>query len=539
APEDKRVLQAAAVIGTDVPFALLRAIADTDEEALRLSLTRLQAAELVYEARLFPELDYAFQHALTHEVAYGTVLQDRRRALHAAIAEAIERLYADRLTEQVEALAHHAVKGQLREKAVRYLRQAGARAVARSAHREAVGFFEQALAILDELPPTPERLAEALDTRITLGPALIAIKGSGAPEVETSYQRALALVHRLGDAARRFPALWGLWFVNYSRGKYATARDAGEQLLDDARRGDDSGRVLEAHHALWATLSAMGAPTAAVVHLEQGLDLYERDQHASQAFLYGGHDPGACCRYHLALTRWLLGHPDQALVALDGALRLAEALKHPMTSTITLWFAAWVHYHRGEREATASIAEQLTALVRAHELASWGEVEADVLLAVMRDEPLTVEGLAELYRRLVAHRSARWRHVFCLCLLAQLYARAGYAEAGTQLLASITPDDRGAFYAPEVHRIEGELALQHATPAADDAERRFRVAIDLARRRGEKSLELRAATSLARLLAGAGRRDQARQALADVYGGFTEGFGTADLKEAKALLEVL
>jgi class 3 adenylate cyclase/predicted ATPase len=539
APEDKRLLQAAAVVGTVVPFALLRAIVDTDAEELRLGLARLQAAELVYEARLFPELEYAFQHALTHEVAYGTVLQDRRRTLHAAIAEAIERLYADRLAEQVELLAHHAVRGQVREKAVRYLRQAGAKAVARSAHREAVGFFEQALTFLEELPQTREVLAEALDTRIALGPALIAMKGTGASEVESSYLRALALVDRLGDASRRFPALWGLWYVNYNRGKYATAREAGERLLDDARRGDDTGRLLEAHHALWATLSAMGQPTAAAVHMERGIALYDRGQHAAQAFLYGGHDPGACCRYHLALTRWLLGHPDRALAALHEALRLAEELKHPLTSTITLWFAAWVYHHRGEREATAASAERLVSLAGAHGFATWGDVEGNVLLALMKGEPLTAEALADLHRQLGTARGASWRHVFGLCVLAELYADAGHAEEGGQVLASIAEDDRGAFYAPEVYRIEGELSLRRSTPATDDAERCFRTAIDLARPRGEKSLELRAATSLARLWRQQGKRDDARRLLADIYGWFTEGFDTADLKEAKALLEEL
>jgi hypothetical protein len=283
----------------------------------------------------------------------------------------------------------------------------------------------------------------------------------------------------------------------------------------------------------------MGQPTAAVGHLDRGMALYDRAQHASQTFLYGGHDPGACCRYHLALTHWLLGHPDQALVALHEALRLADELKHPLTSTITLWFAACVHYHRGERAATTATAERLVALASAHELARWGQVEGNVLLALMKGEPLTVEALAELHRQLVAAGGARWRHVFCLCVLGELYADARHAEEGRRVLATITEEDRGAFYAPEVYRIEGELSLRGSTPATRDAERCFRTAIDLARRRGEKSLELRAATSLARLWQQEGKRDDARRLLADIYGWFTEGFDTADLKEAKALLAEL
>jgi predicted ATPase len=223
APEDKRLLQAAAVIGTDVPFALLQAVADLGEDPLRQGLARLQSAEFMYEARLFPELEYAFKHALTHEVAYGSVLQDRRQALHARIVEAIERLYADRLAEQVELLAHHAV--------------------ARSANREAAGFFEQALAALDELAETPDLLGAALDIWIYLGTALIGLKGAPSTEVENCYLRAKALADRLGDSHRRFPALWGLWFVNFTRGHYPAAREASEDLLETARREDDSGRL--------------------------------------------------------------------------------------------------------------------------------------------------------------------------------------------------------------------------------------------------------------------------------------------------------
>ncbi|MGH8700939.1 MAG: ATP-binding protein, partial [Burkholderiales bacterium] len=182
-PQEKRVLQAAAVVGTHVPFALTQAIVDVDEEALRRCLAQLQTAEFIYEAQLFPDLEYAFKHALTHEVAYGSVLQDRRRALHAAIVEAIERLYADRLPEQVERLAHHAARGRLLPKAVRYLREAGSKAAGRSANREAVAYFEEALALLDELPQTTQTLTEALEIRMALGPALIAVKGAPSPEV--------------------------------------------------------------------------------------------------------------------------------------------------------------------------------------------------------------------------------------------------------------------------------------------------------------------------------------------------------------------
>ena len=171
-PEDKRLLQAASVIGKDVPFTLLQAIADVPENSLRRGLTHLQAAEFLYETSVFPDLEYTFKHALTHEVAYGSVLQDRRRALHARIVEAVEALYPDRLAEQVERLAHHAFRGEVWEKAVTYLRQAGAKALAHSAYREAVTCFEQALAALHPLPDTHQKVERAIDLRLDLRQSL-------------------------------------------------------------------------------------------------------------------------------------------------------------------------------------------------------------------------------------------------------------------------------------------------------------------------------------------------------------------------------
>jgi predicted ATPase len=171
-PEDKPLLQAASVIGKDVPFTLLKSVADVPEENLRRGLTELQAAEFLYERSVFPDLEYTFKHALTHEVAYGSVLQDRRRALHSGIVEALEALYPDRPAEQVERLAHHAFRGEQWDKAVTYLRQAGAKALVHSAYREAVTFFEQALTALDPLPDTHEKIERAIDLRLDLRQSL-------------------------------------------------------------------------------------------------------------------------------------------------------------------------------------------------------------------------------------------------------------------------------------------------------------------------------------------------------------------------------
>jgi class 3 adenylate cyclase len=536
--EDKRLLQAASVVGKDVRFALLHAIAGLPDGDLRDALGRLGAAELVYEARLFPELEYTFKHALTHEVAYASVLQERRRALHAAIVEAMERLHADRLGEHVEVLAHHALRGGLREKAARHLRQAGTRALARAAHRDAVTYFEQALDLFAELPQTPEILSEVLETRMALGPALIAIRGTSAPEVEVCYRAARDLVERLGNQTALFPTLWGLWFIDYSRGRYPVARQVAQDLLAVAGRDLDTTRVLEAHHAAWATLSAMGQPAAALPHIERGIALYERERHAGQAFVYGGHDPGTCSRYHLAATRWLLGEPDAAVRALREAFALADELGHAFSTLITCWFATWLHYQRGDREATLAVAERLVTLAGAHQIATYSDPGLLVPHLLSPDPRL---GPAELREALALLRGsqARWRHTFCACLVAELAMRLEQLDVAEEALATIREDERQAFYGSEVHRLAGEIALHRSPAARDVAEAAFRRAVDVARQQSATSLELRAATCLAQRLVQDGKRGEGRALVADLYGRFTEGFDTRDLTAARTLLNEL
>jgi tetratricopeptide (TPR) repeat protein len=538
APDDKRLLQGAAAIGTDVPFGLLLGIAGLDEDALRHGLARLQASEFVYEARLFPELEYTFKHALTHEVAYGSLLTERRQALHREVVEAIERLHADRLGEHVERLAHHALRGELRDRALRYLRQAGDRATARSANREAATLFEQALALLGDLPETPEILAEAADARIALATSLVGLKGAAAPEVEASYLHARELAERLGDTTRLYPALWGLWFVNYARGHFRVARELGEQLLAVAESGTDTGRLLEAHHALWPTLYAMGETTAALPHLERGMSLYDPARHGSQAFLYGGHDAGACCGYHLGRTWWLLGYPDRAAAAIHDAVGLAERLAHGLTLVITLSVASYIRYQIGDRDGARKTAERAVRLAQEQELAGWIDDSYVILACAETRAGGDVGRIAELYERVTTIGAATaGRNVLNLCFLAAAFGELGEAERGLDALAAIPEEHRHVVFAPEIQRVRGALLLlRHER---DEAERCFRRAIEIARQREERSLELRAATSLARLLDGRGGRDEARAVLAPIYGWFTEGFDTKDLREARALLDTL
>jgi tetratricopeptide (TPR) repeat protein len=533
-PEDRHLLQVASVIGKDVPLTLLGAVAELREEPLRRGLDRLQAAEFVYEARVAPELEYTFKHALTHDVAYGTLLEDRRRTMHAALVSAIERQHGDRLDEHLEELAHHARRGDLRDEAVTYLRKAGDRAAARSAHREAIAFFEQTVAVLAELPETPDVLAATVDVRIAFASALISIKGITSSEVETTVRHTYEQASRLGDAARLFAALWGLWYVSYGAGRFREALQLAERLLAVAQEDGDRGRLLEAHHSLWATLGATGEAVRAIPHCHRGLALYDPSRHASPAFAYGGHDPGACCGSYLARARWSLGYPEGAVAAMRDALGLVEKLAHPLTMVLTLSTSAFIEYQIGNHDGARETAERMIAVAKAHELTAWLDDGLVMLSCVQARQRGDRRLLDELCEQLPGRPGTAFRRVVNLVLLAELLNEIGDVDQGLAILDAISPEHRDAILAPEIRRVHGDLLLRRKE--RDGGERQLREAIDLARLRSQRMLELRATMSLARLWRQTGRRREAGQMLGDIYGWFTEGFDTTDLRAAKALL---
>jgi predicted ATPase len=543
-PEEKQLLQSASVIGKDVPFALLQAVAELPEEDLRRELGHLQTGEFLYETSLFPDLEYTFKHALTHEVAYGSLLQERRRTLHAHILQAIETLRSDRLAEEVDRLAHHALRGELWEKAVEYLHQAGRKAVARSAYREAVEYFRQALEALGHLPETRQTLKQAIDIRIDLGPALMATKGHGAPEVEEIYTKAKDLCERVGEIPKLFPVLWGLSRVYDFRGESQVARDLAEQLLTTAQRIQDPALLLEAHHTLWAVLYSLGELAAAQMHAEEGIASYNREQHSHLAFLYGGHDAGVCCRTHAARQLWLLGYPDQARQRSQEALALGREVSHAYSFAQALLWVAWIHQQCGEVRAAQEWAEALLAIGREHGFPRF-VVQGTFLGGwLLVEQGRLEEGIGQMCQVMADHlvRSVGRERSFLSGLMAEAFRRGGRIAEG---LSTVTEEltrvrKTGVCYCEsELHRIKGELLLKQAVPDEEEAEVCFRQAIEVGQRQEAKSLELRASMSLSRLWQRQGKKAEAQQLLAEIYGWFTEGFDTADIKEAKALLGAL
>ena len=543
-PDEQRLLEAASVPGIAFSAAALAAALEEEVETVEDRCEALARREQFIRSSGVEEWPdgtvaarYRFLHVLYQQVFYERLPVGRRARLHQRIGEREETGYRASPGERAAVLAVHFEHGRDAPRAIRYRRQAGDHALQRCAYPEAIEHLTRALDLLDRVPDADERRELELELRLTLGPALYSLRGPDAPEVEAVYLRARELAERRGDPTRLYPALWGLWYVNYGRGRYAEARDMGDQLLTLAERGSDTGRLLEAHHALWPIRSAMGTPLAALPHLERGLALYDPDLHRSQASLYGGHDAGVCARNHLALTQWLLGYADRSLAALREAESLAERLAHPMTTIITLCFAAWVHHLRGAHAAARESAERCVALANAHGAPTYRSEGSAVLACLEMLEHADGGRVSELYRTLmtVGARRTAWRTVVSFCLLAEAAGRIDDVATGLDALAAIPEQYRGAFFAPEIQRIRGELLLRRGQ--RDDGERCFRDAIDIARHRAERSLELRAVMSLARLLTREGQRAAARAVLGEIYAWFTEGFDTADLSAARAMLD--
>jgi predicted ATPase len=539
----KGLAQLGATLGREFSYELLRAVSLWDEATVQRGLHQLVEAEFLYQQGLPPQTTYVFKHALIQEAAYQSLLKSTRQQYHQRIAQVLEAQFPEMVDTQPELLAHHYTEAGLSAAAVAYWQRAGERALQRSANFEAVSHVTRGLEVLQALPETRERAQQELALHLTLGPALGSTRGPNTPEVERVYSRACELGRHVGDMTQLFPALWGLWYYHHARGHYQRARELGEELLDLARQLQDPMLSLEAHRALGNTLTFLGELELAHAHAQHGLALYDPQQMRAHALRYG-QDSGVACRLFGALCLWLLGYPDQARQWDEIALTQAQGLSHAYTLAQTLLFSTTLHQWRREVSMAQEQAEALLALCTEHGFPLyllWG--------MVLRGSVLTAqgawgEGLAQMHEGLAAWR-ARGLHMFWLwfhALLAEACGRAGQVEEGLRALeealeALQTAEDH--FYEAEVYRLKGELLLARSVEQHTEAETCLRQALGMARQQQAKSLELRAAMSLSRLWQQQGKRDEARELLAPVYGWFTEGFNTADLQEARTLLEEL
>jgi len=539
-PAAKRVLQMAAVIGKEVPCALLAALTGLSREALAEILAQLQAAELLHETCLVPESVYTFKHVLIQETAYQALLESSRRQYHLQIAQILAERFASTAAQQPAWLAHHYTEAGCPEPAVPYWQQAGQHAVDRAAHTEAMAHFTQALTLLRTLPMTPARARRELTLQCSLGVQL-ATRGAATPEVERTYARALELCQQMGNAEALFPVLYGLSRLYKKRGQLQRARDLGEQLLVLAQQHGEAALLLRGHYALGDALLWLGEFPAARVHLEQGIAVYDPQQHDTHDLLYEA-DPWLGCLGALSVTLWCLGYPDQAQQRSAAALALAHELAHPYSLARVLVDAAYLDWFCREWSRLQERAEALRTLAAAHGFAElYARATYRYGLALVKQGQLA-EGLAQFHASVEALQGMQSgdAQAFRLTQLAELYRYMGQPEAGLQAMAAaMAADTEARFAAAERSTIKGELLLLLPCPDTHQVESCFQQALATARRQQAKMFELRAALCLGRLWQHQGKRDAARQLLAPVYGWFTEGFATVDLQEARALLDEL
>jgi class 3 adenylate cyclase/predicted ATPase len=539
----KALAQLGATLGREFSYELLRAVAPWDEGIVNRGLHQLVAAEFLYQRGVPPQATYTFKHALIQDVAYQSLLRSTRQQHHQRIAQALEAQFPEIVATQPELVAQHYTTAGCAEQAVVYWLRAGQHASERSAYLEAVSHFTTGIELLTTLPETPARTQHAVALYIALGAALQMTKGYGAPEVEHAYTQARTLCQQVGETPELVPVLLGLWRFYGVRSQLHTAQEFGETLLRLAQRADDPALSVVAHYTLGATWLYLGALPAARQHLEDGIARYTPDQRRTPAFRIG-QDLGVSCRTNAAVTLWLLGYPDQALAHLHEALALARELSHPFSLAWARGWAALVSQFRRDVPAVHEQAEAVIALSTEHGFPQWVAWGTGLRGWVQAMQGQGEGGMVQVRQGIADLRAtgaALFVPYFCT-VLADISDHLGHTEDGLQALAeahTLVEQQEERWWEAEVCRLRGVLLLrQTGTPHAE-AETWLQRALDVAHHQQAKSLELRAAMSLARLWQHEGKRNEALELLTPIYSWFTEGFDTADLQEAKALLDAL
>jgi predicted ATPase/class 3 adenylate cyclase len=404
--EHKQLLQTLAVIGRESPLALIRQLVSHAEGHLNTMLTDLQAAEFIYEHAGRAGAEYVFKHALTQEVAYSSLLIERRKQLHERAGDALESMFAGRSDDYLNELAHHYSHSDNVKKAIEYLTRAGEQAIQRSAHTEGVERLKSAFDLIEKLPEGPERTKRELSLQLALGPGLTMRKGWGAPEVLEAYTRAQELCESLGDPPELSHAWFGLWTVHFLRDELPQACELGERLLRRAQSANDQILSMFAHFALGFTFYQMGELVLAREHLEKAISLYDRKIHRRLAFRFTGLDSEVQCLSYLSYTLWELGYSEEALHRANQAVDLSREASSSFSLAFAEIFRAFLHLYRREADASVPPTEHLAALCAEH-----GFAGLSAQIPFLRGWALALqgrndEGIAELQKGLTAMRRA-------------------------------------------------------------------------------------------------------------------------------------
>jgi class 3 adenylate cyclase/predicted ATPase len=546
----KEVAQVGAVIGREFSHALLAAVAAKTEAELQSALDRLIAAGLLFRQGVPPHATYLFKHALVQDAAYGTLLREPRRALHARIAETLEGQFADIAENQPEILARHCTDAGLTEKAAGLWGKAGQRSMARSAVVEAAAQLYRALDQLAALPGTPALRREQIELQVALITPLLHVKGYAAPETKAAVEQARLLIDQaeaLGeppeDPLLLFSVLWGSWVANYVAFNGEVVRELAAQFLSLAEKQGATIPLVVGHRLMGISLAWTGDIAEGRAHYDQGVVLYDPAVHRPLATRFG-QDAGVSILCHRSMTLWLLGYPDAALADAKQALQEARDIGQATTLMFALFFTSLTQIFCGNYAAATKEHDELIALADEKGSLFWKALCTPMqgcLFALTGKASDAVQRITSGIAALRSTGTTLWMPLHS-SYFARAYAELGqFDDAWRSIGEGVTAAEttKETWFEAEVHRVAGEIALMSPEPDAAKAQAYFERALTVARQQQAKSWELRAAMSMARLWRSQGKPQQARELLARVYGWFTEGFDTRDLKEAKALLEEL
>ena len=546
----KEVAQIGAAVGREFSYALLAAVVRKPEAELGSAMDRLIQAGLLFRQGVPPHASYLFKHALVRDAAYGTLLREPRRALHARIAETLESKFTEITENQPELLAHHFTEAGLIEKAARLWGKAGQRSLERSALVEAIAQLTRALDQIATLAVTPALRREEIKLQVALVTPLLHVKGYAAPETIAAAERARLLIEQseaIGDPQEDplllFSVLYGFWGANYIAFNGDAMRDLAAYVLTLAEKQTAIAPLMIGHRLMAVSLLCTGDITLARTHSDRALALYNAAEHGPLATRFG-QDPGVSILCYRALALLLLGYPDTALTDADRAVKNARDIGQAATLMFALVHAWLANFQCRNYDAVNALADELFALADEKSSLFW---KAAGMLA--RGFAFALNGRASEAVQTITAGIAAWRATGSTLWLPLYFSQlaSDYADLGQlgeawrcigEAISTIATTKERWFEA-EVHRVAGEIALKSPELDASKAEAYFERALAVARVQQAKSWELRAAMSLARLWRDQGKGQQARELLAPVYGWFTEGFDTRDLKEAKALLEAL
>ena len=540
----KEVAQIGAAIGREFSHPLLAAVVRKPEGELNSALERLVTAGLLFRQGVPPDTTYLFKHALVQDAAYGTLLREPRRALHARIAKALESQFPEIAENRPELLARHCTEAGLIEKAAGLWGKAGQRSLERSAMIEAVAQFARALDQVASLPATPALRREQIKLQVGLANTLYHTKGIAAAETKAAFDDARQLIERaeaLGeppeDPLLLYSVLYGFFMQKFIAFDGDAARALGTQFLTFAEQQNATASIMIGHRLLGTTLLVLGDAAEGLAHLDRAFTLYDPAAHRPLATRFG-HDVGAATLTFRPLALWLLGYPKTALAEIDRALKVARETDHAPTLLFALSCGSFTHTCGRDYAAVNAQLEECAALAEEKGAVFW-----KAFATAPRGCVLALTGKAsDAVQTINAGITATVFFPFRLSHLAWAYAELGQFDDARRCISetmTAIETSKERWFEAEANRIAGEIALKSSEPDAAKAQVYFERALSVARAQRATSWELRAATSMARLWRDQRKKGNARELLAPVYGWFTEGFDTLDLKEAKALLDEL